>query len=54
MKRANFDAYLERHLRDPEFAQRYRRAGEAWDVALRIAALCEKAGLLQLSRLSPF
>ena len=47
MNKTNFDAYLERHLRDPEFARRYRRAGEAWDVALRIAALREKAGLSQ-------
>lgn len=47
MKKTNFDTYLEKQLRDPEFAERYRRAGEAWDVALRIAMLREKAGLSQ-------
>src|SRR5256885_1797713 len=34
-------------LRDPEFAERFKRAGEAWEVALQIAALREKAGLSQ-------
>src|SRR5690242_21262059 len=29
------------------FAERFKRAGEAWDVALQIAALREKAGLSQ-------
>lgn len=47
MKTTNFDQYLERHLQDPAFAKRFRRAGEAWDVALQIAALREQAGLSQ-------
>ena len=47
MKKTNFDAYLEEQLRDPDFAERYRRAGEAWDLALRLAALREQAGLTQ-------
>ena len=47
MKKTNFDTYLEKQLRDPGFAERYRRAGEAWDVALQIATLREKAGLSQ-------
>jgi transcriptional regulator with XRE-family HTH domain len=47
MKKSNFDQYLEQQLRDPAFAERFRRAGEAWDVALQIAALREKAGLSQ-------
>jgi transcriptional regulator with XRE-family HTH domain len=47
MSKTNFDVYLEEQLRDPDFAQRFRRAGEAWDVALQIAALREKAGLSQ-------
>ena len=47
MKKTNFDVYLEEHLRNPDFARRYRQAGEAWDVALHIATLREKAGLTQ-------
>lgn len=39
MKKTNFDQYLEEQLSDPEFADRFRRAGEVWDVALQIAAL---------------
>ena len=47
MKKTNFDRYLEEQLSDPEFADRFRRAGEAWDVALQIAALRQSAGLSQ-------
>src|SRR5881409_339528 len=47
MKKTNFDLYLEEQLKDPDFAQRFERAGEAWAVALQIAALREKAGLSQ-------
>jgi DNA-binding XRE family transcriptional regulator len=47
MKKTNFDVYLEEQLRDPAFAARFERAGEAWDVALQIAALRQKAGLSQ-------
>jgi transcriptional regulator with XRE-family HTH domain len=47
MSKTNFDAYLEEQLRDPVFAERFRRSGEAWDVALQISALREKAGLSQ-------
>src|SRR5436309_15961429 len=47
MSKTNFDLYLEEQLKDPDFAQRFERAGEAWDVALQIAALREKAGLSQ-------
>ena len=45
--RTNFDRYLEEQLRDPAFAERFKRSGEAWDVALQLAALREKAGLSQ-------
>lgn len=45
--KTNFDVYLEEQLKDPAFAQRFEKAGEAWDVALQIAALREKAGLSQ-------
>ena len=47
MKKTNFDKYLEEQLRDPAFAARFEQAGEAWDVALQIAALRTKAGLSQ-------
>ena len=47
MSKTNFDLFLEEQLRDPDFAERFKRAGEAWDVALQLAALREKAGLSQ-------
>jgi transcriptional regulator with XRE-family HTH domain len=47
MKKTNFDRYLEEQMRDPAFAARFERAGEAWDVALQIAALRQQAGLSQ-------
>ena len=47
MKKTNFDAYLEVQMKDPAFAERFRQAGAAWDVALRLAALRKKAGLSQ-------
>ena len=45
--KTNFDRYLDQQLKDPAFAARFKRAGEAWDVALQISALREKAGLSQ-------
>jgi transcriptional regulator with XRE-family HTH domain len=47
MKKTNFDRYLEEQLQDPAFAARFEHAGEAWDVALQIAALRRQAGLSQ-------
>ncbi len=47
MKKTNFDRYIEEQMKDPAFAARFKHAGEAWDVALQIAALREKAGLSQ-------
>jgi len=47
MKKTNFDVYLEERLKEPEFVRRYKQAGEAWDIALQITALREKAGLSQ-------
>lgn len=47
MNKTNFDRYLEEQLEDPAFNARFRNAGEAWDVALQIAALREQAGLSQ-------
>jgi transcriptional regulator with XRE-family HTH domain len=46
-RRTNFDRYLEKQLEDPDFAARFQKAGEAWDVALQIAALREESGLSQ-------
>ena len=47
MKKTNFDRYLDEQLQNPAFAARFQRAGEAWDVALQIAALRLQAGLSQ-------
>ena len=47
MKKTNFDRYLEEQMQDPAFAARFKAAGEAWDVALQIAALRQRAGLSQ-------
>ena len=47
MKATNFDRYLAEQMQDPRFAARFEQAGEAWDVALQIAALRERAGLTQ-------
>ncbi len=47
MSKTDFDLFLEEQLKDPDFAERFERAGEAWDVALQLAALREKAGLSQ-------
>ena len=47
MKKTNFDRYLEEQMRDPAFAVRFEHAGEAWDVALQIAALRRQAGFSQ-------
>jgi ribosome-binding protein aMBF1 (putative translation factor) len=47
VKKTNFDSYLEEQLRTPSFAARFKKAGDAWDVALQVAALREQAGLSQ-------
>ena len=47
MKKTNFDLYLDEQLRDPAFAARFESAGDAWDVALQVAALRANAGLSQ-------
>ena len=45
--RTNFDIYLEQQLKDPDFAERFKKAGEAWDVALKLASLRKASGLSQ-------
>lgn len=47
MKKTNFDLYLEEQLKDSRFAERFKSAGIAWDVALQLAALRQQAGLSQ-------
>ena len=47
MKSTNFDKYLSEQIKDTEFAARFEQAGEAWDIALQLTALREKAGLSQ-------
>src|SRR6266403_4746518 len=47
MKKTNFDRYLDKQLKVPAFAARFEQAGEAWDVALQLAALRQQAGLSQ-------
>jgi len=49
-KPTNFDRYLEDQLKDPAFAERLKEAGEAWDVALQIAALRKKRVCLKRAR----
>ena len=54
MKRqTNFDIYLEEQLKDKDFAARFKKAGEAWDVALQLAALRKESGLSQKSKKHP-
>lgn len=47
MKKTNFDRYLAKQMEQPEFVARFEKAGEAWDVALQLATLRERAGLSQ-------
>ena len=47
MKKTNFERYLEEQLKDEDFARRFHQAGEAWEVALQLAALRKEAGLSQ-------
>ena len=45
--RTNFDLYLEKQLKDPDFAERFKKAGEAWDVAIKLASLRKSSGMSQ-------
>ena len=47
MTKTNFDLYLEEQLKDEAFAERFRKAGEAWDVALQLTDLRKRAGVSQ-------
>jgi transcriptional regulator with XRE-family HTH domain len=46
-RRTNFDQYLKEQLKDADFVERFRKAGEAWDVALKLASLRKASGLSQ-------
>ena len=46
-RRTNFDLYLEDQLKNPDFVERFKKAGEAWDVAIQLAGLRKKSGLSQ-------
>jgi len=46
-QRTNFNLYLKAQLRDPNFAKRFKKAGEAWDIAIQLAELRKKSGLSQ-------
>jgi transcriptional regulator with XRE-family HTH domain len=46
-RKTNFDKYLEEQLKNKDFAARFRKAGEAWDIALNLAALRKESGLSQ-------
>ena len=46
-RKTNFERYLETQMKDADFVKCYQEAGEAWDVALQLAALRKKAGLSQ-------
>ena len=40
--KTNFDKYIEEQLKDPELADRFERAGEAWDAAYEKAVYDEE------------
>jgi transcriptional regulator with XRE-family HTH domain len=46
-QRTNFDLYLGEQLKDPGFKEKFRKAGEPWDVAIQLASLRKASGLSQ-------
>jgi transcriptional regulator with XRE-family HTH domain len=46
-RKTNFDQHLEEQLKNEDFADRFKKAGEAWDVALKLASLRKESGLSQ-------
>ena len=46
-QRTDIDLYLAEQLKDPDFAERFKKAGEAWDVAIKLASLRKASGLSQ-------
>ena len=47
MGKTNFDQYLQNQFEAPGFADRFKKAGDAWDVALQLAAFRREYGLSQ-------
>ena len=43
----NFDHYLGEQLKDLNFVEKLRKAGEAWDVAVQLASLRKSSGISQ-------
>ena len=46
-RKTNFDHYLEEQLKSRQFAEKFDKASEAWDVAIQLAALRKGSGLSQ-------
>ena len=46
-QRTNFHLYLEKRLNDPDFREKFRKSGEAWEVAIQLSSLRKKSGLSQ-------
>ncbi len=46
-EKTNFDPSLDDHLRAPGLAEKFRKTGQAWDVAAQLTSLRRKAGLSQ-------
>lgn len=46
-RETNFDRYLKEQLRNPKFEERFKKAGEAWDIAIQLTALRKSHGLSQ-------
>jgi len=45
VKKTNFDRYLDKQLKDPEFVARFERTGHEWKVTLQLTALRQQTGL---------
>jgi transcriptional regulator with XRE-family HTH domain len=46
-QRTNYDLYFGQQLKGPDFREKFRKAGEAWDVAIQLASLRKASGLSQ-------
>ncbi len=45
--KTNFDKYLKEQLKNPDFSERFKKAGEAWDIAIQLTKLREEQNLSQ-------
>src|SRR4030043_1834101 len=46
-QRTNFDLYLGKQKKDPDFKEKFRKAGEAWDVAIQLSSFRKASRLPQ-------